>query len=67
MFSNNKIEIESALKFLKCFKCEGNRNLIPYPINEIQKIKIKKFRKSKSKVYIPVCLKCSLEFQRWKR
>ena len=67
MLSNNKIEIESTLKFLKCFKCEVNRNLIPYPIDEIHKSKIKKFRKNKLNVFIPICLKCSLEFQRWKR
>lgn len=67
MYFNNKTEIESSIEFLKCFKCETNRNLIPYPLNQIYKSKIKKFKKENDHLYVPVCLKCQLEFQRWNR
>ncbi|MFX0059018.1 MAG: hypothetical protein ACFE8J_12025 [Candidatus Heimdallarchaeota archaeon] len=59
-----------AFKHLKCIKCGYDYNIMPLALRNI--LYIKKFRKSRfnyrlSSLFIPVCMRCILEFQAWKR
>ena len=62
--------LNSILSVLKCVKCGSHHNLFPYPINQLKDfIKIKRKFKSRisSTLFIPLCFRCTDEFERWKR
>jgi hypothetical protein len=71
MFHVQENEMINSFQILKCLCCGTYNNLVPYPI---YKLLYKKFnfktliaRQYKNKnILIPVCLRCSIEFQRWK-
>ena len=71
MYKNSYDEnLNSILSALTCLKCGSNHNMVPYPINEIKKFVILgKINKSKisSTLFVPLCFRCSTEFDRWKR
>lgn len=72
MYHNNYDNLNDDFKVLKCIKCGYQHNLVQFAIKIIYNSKIKKksrsYNRNKiSSLYIPVCMRCSLEFQAWKR
>jgi hypothetical protein len=65
--------ISQILGVLKCIKCNSHENIVPYPIKKLSsfiiagqsKPQIKK--KISHSLFVPICLRCTIEFDRWKR
>lgn len=71
MHSKRKI-VKELLHYVKCVKCGAHHRLIPLNFNDILGVKRNKESRSlKSSnivnTLVPVCTRCSLDFQRWKR
>ncbi len=71
MFSELERSTHEDLNLLKCVKCGTYRNLRYYPLNKTLKmVSLSKKTKreidyNKKEIYVTVCLRCRIEFDRW--
>lgn len=65
--------LNKILGVLKCAKCNSHENIVPYPIKQLSSYLIEGKNKSQIKkkisqsLFVPICLRCTIEFDRWKR